>query len=131
MGNIKEAFYKNFTRLVESSDLTQKAIAQKLKVTEPTFYRWKSGDNPPDFETVDRLAEILGVDSSEFYKTHETTVKLIRMSDVAKRIGSVPDRIYELAERLGSDHEVWESIEDILNDEVEYGKNHGKKNQKA
>lgn len=110
MGTIKEAFCKNFTRLVESSDLTQKAIAQKLEVTEPTFYRWKSGENAVPLDKLDQLARILNIDPVEFYKSEETPKKVLTISELRNFMGAIPDDVYNMSQILGPDHQVWEIV---------------------
>lgn len=127
MGNIKEAFCKNFTRLVESSDLTQKAMAQKLEVTEPTFYRWKSGENTAPLEKVEQLAKLLNVDPIEFYRTEPTEQRIISITDFRSFLGSIPDDIYNMSQVLGPDHKVWDIVRGAYDHAAKSNHNHNGK----
>lgn len=121
METIKDAFCKNFTRLVESSDLTQKAIVQKMKVTEPTFYRWKSGDSEPDFKSIELLAKILNVDPYDFYRpiSDRPVVKVLKIKDVLKNLDAIPEEVYDMAPSFDPGDEVWSIVKAVMKKELE------------
>lgn len=110
METIRETICKNFNRLIESSDLNNKVLAQKAGVTEPTFYRWKRGESTPELDNIEAMAKALGVDASEFYRTDAPIKKTFTMKEFKGFLGNIPDDIYEMAGELGSDHQVWEIV---------------------
>lgn len=112
METIRDVICKNFNRLIESSDLSNKTIAADAGVTEPTFYRWKSGESTPELPNIEALAKALGVDPFEFYRTDEPrkNIRSFKIKDISKFLESIPDEIYEMAQDLGHDHQVWEVV---------------------
>jgi transcriptional regulator with XRE-family HTH domain len=114
--DIKTIVQRNFNRLVDSSNLTKREIAQQMKVSEATLQRWKSGVSFPELPNIERLALVLGVDAIEFYRTEEAPIKTMPMSEMLKRLGAIPNEIYELAPRVSPDNEVWKIVEGFLMD---------------
>lgn len=121
MENIRTIVCKNFNRLVEASPLSKKEIARQMQIDTSTLQRWKNGDTFPELPNIEKLAKVLGVNEREFYSSEEPIVKTLPMDVMFKRIRSVPERIYELAEKVGTDNDVWDAIEGLLEDEIEYG----------
>lgn len=72
MEKMREIVRVNIVRLIENSSISQKKIASDVGVSEPTIYRWKSGENAPTLDNIDRLAEVLGVSPLDFFKTEES-----------------------------------------------------------
>lgn len=129
METIKEIVAYNCKRLLDKSkDLSE--IARLMQISPTTISRWKSGVNSPELEKIDRLAEILEVDAQEFFRSPQENVKNLPMSKALKLALNVPDKIYDLAEKLGHEHDIWDDIYDILNDEITYTKKE-KKSSKA
>ena len=129
---MKEIFSRNFSRLVEASGLSQREIARMLKVTEPTFYRWKNGENVPDFKTIDELAKILNVKASEFYSVDKVEVLNLPVSKTLKIMSNIPDEIYDLAEKVGDDKRIWDAVRGTLQGQLivrEKREENNKKNQ--
>jgi transcriptional regulator with XRE-family HTH domain len=113
METIRDVICKNFNRLVESSDLSNKTIAQKAGVTEPTFYRWKNGENTPELPNIESLAKALGVDPIEFYQA-EFTPRQLPVSATLRKMMAIPDEVYELASELELEDEVWIEVVETL-----------------
>lgn len=119
METIKEVISKNFTRLVEGSTLSQKVIAKKVGVSETTIYRWKSGENTPEPANIDKLSEVLGVSPLEFYKAETEKTTREPVSIAIKKVLSVPDDIYEMAQRFDLSDDVWEAVRGAMEDAIE------------
>ena len=51
--------------------MSQKDLAEKLRVTEVTVSRWLSGERDPSIETMNRIAEALGTTTSYFFITDD------------------------------------------------------------
>lgn len=109
MENMKDLVCNNFNRLVEASPLKKREIAKLIGVNENTLQRWKNKDSYPELPNIEKLAEVLGVSPLEFYKSN-VEEKVLPMSVVGKRISSIPDDIYEMAEKYGATHDVWKDV---------------------
>ena len=44
-------------------DISQEKLAAELKVTKQTVYRWESGENSPDIETIVKMVKLFGCTS--------------------------------------------------------------------
>lgn len=66
------SFSANLKELLDSSELTQKEIAEKLNTIQQTISRWLHGTNEPSFDTLMKICyyldttpnEILGYDEN-------------------------------------------------------------------
>lgn len=117
---IGEIVRLNIVRLLKDSDLSQKAIAKSVGVSEPTIYRWKSGENVPELDKLDRLAEILKIEASEFFKSQIDVKPALTMGKLAKRIANVPESVWEFIEKVSVDDKTaWEDVEAVLESAIE------------
>ncbi|MBQ8383233.1 MAG: helix-turn-helix transcriptional regulator [Clostridia bacterium] len=53
---------KNIKKAREEKGLTQDALAEQLNVTRQAVSNWENEKTQPDIETLDQIAQILGVD---------------------------------------------------------------------
>lgn len=53
---------KNIKKAREEKGLTQEAMAEMLSVTRQAVSNWENEKTQPDVETLDRIAQTLGVD---------------------------------------------------------------------
>jgi transcriptional regulator with XRE-family HTH domain len=119
---MKQVISKNFTRLVESSHLSQKALAKAVGVSETTIYRWKSGENTPEIDNLELVAKALNIHPVEFYRMEEQpykpfaeTLPVTRLLELLnKKVSRMDARIYDLSQRLSPDNEVWDVVAGIL-----------------
>jgi transcriptional regulator with XRE-family HTH domain len=44
-----------------AAGLTQERVARRLDVTEKTYRRWETGENPPSRATLEVLAKLFGM----------------------------------------------------------------------
>lgn len=56
------AIPKNIAFFRKQKKLSQEQLAEKIHVTRQTVSSWETGRTAPDLETLERIAEILGVD---------------------------------------------------------------------
>ncbi len=70
MTDIRENFSVNLKRIRKSRGYTQMRVAYDVGVETPTYNRWEKGKAWPNPEYVNALAEVLEVDSSDFYKAN-------------------------------------------------------------
>jgi transcriptional regulator with XRE-family HTH domain len=113
--SIRDIVTRNFNRLVDSSPLSKKEIAQKMKVDPSTLQRWGSGDSFPELPNIQKLADILRVSTAEFYQAEEPIIKVEPPSKLLRKLLLIPDHIYEKIEDFGDDEDVWTDIEVALN----------------
>lgn len=99
METIRETVRRNVVHLVESATISQKKIASAVGVSEPTIYRWKSGENAPSLDNLDKLAEVLGVNPLVFFSTEEKDA--IDPLNIIRQIGALgPTELEILKETL-------------------------------
>lgn len=110
METTRQIISGNITKYVEASKLSQKSIALGVGVSEPTLYRWKSGENSPDPDNIDKLAEVLGIDPDLFFEKNKTERRSEPVSIFAKKLMNIPDDIYEMAQEFSVKDDVWEDV---------------------
>jgi uncharacterized protein YjbI with pentapeptide repeats len=65
-------------------NLSQAELAQQVSISPQAIGKWERGESMPDIPTLDRLADILGVDLNHFsnsFRSDEITTPLIDQSD--------------------------------------------------
>jgi transcriptional regulator with XRE-family HTH domain len=67
MSDLKIRFGKRLRKLRRNMDLTQEQLAERCGVSADFISQVERGVNSPSFETIQKLAEILEVDASEFF----------------------------------------------------------------
>jgi transcriptional regulator with XRE-family HTH domain len=132
MENIRDVICKNCTRLIESSKMSQKTIASKVGVSEPTIYRWKSGENTPELANIEALANVLGVSTLEFYRTSEERAPIEMAPDIVlRKYLRVPNEIVELAQDFDPNDPVWGGVKTWLKDRIKDKQKEKSKNKQA
>jgi transcriptional regulator with XRE-family HTH domain len=119
MESIKDIVAKNCKRLLNRS-VNLAEVSRLMRIHPSTISRWKSGDHAPELDKLDRLAEILGVNVSEFFKDDrpEPTRSQVGVFEAIRRFQSVPEDIYDLAVKLGPTHDVWRTVNVALTDAI-------------
>lgn len=69
---MNQSFANTLKRIRTEKGLSQKALADKMFVTQSTVARWESGTRLPDAVMTNRLATILGVDVSLLFTAAES-----------------------------------------------------------
>lgn len=62
---------KNIKKAREEKGITQDALAEQLNVTRQAVSNWECEKTQPDVETLDRIAEALGVDIEQLIYGNE------------------------------------------------------------
>lgn len=100
---------------MDSTALTKREVAKRVGVSENTLQRWKNKESYPELPNIEKLATILEVSPLEFYKVREGSVAIQEpVSIFAKKLLSIPDKVYELAQKVGPDDPNWETVLTVL-----------------
>ena len=67
MANKKEIVRANLVKLRKEHKFTQMELAEKIGYSDKAISRWETGEVNPDIETLDKLADLYGVDISVFF----------------------------------------------------------------
>ena len=70
MANKKEVVRANLVKLRKEHKFTQMEIAEKIGYSDKAISRWETGEVNPDIETLDKLADLYGVDISVFFSEY-------------------------------------------------------------
>ena len=70
----------------KNNHLTQAALAEKLHVTDKAVSKWERGLGFPDINTIEPLAEALGVSVLEIMKAEKIEVSLISNDEVTETL---------------------------------------------
>lgn len=73
---------KKITEARKSLNLSQAELAQQISISPQAVGKWERGESMPDITTLNRLAEILGVDLNYFSESFQTIV--IEKTDLEK-----------------------------------------------
>lgn len=73
MGIIRENIQKNLLFYLKTRGITQKELAEKLKVTKSTVTCWVKGSNAPDIETIAKICNILNITVIDLFGTDGTS----------------------------------------------------------
>jgi transcriptional regulator with XRE-family HTH domain len=114
---------KNFIRMAdERPEIKATEIASAAGVTRDMVYKWKKGENIPDVDKIDDLAKLFKVDPIDFYKGAGNVMPFYGNTALRKYL-VIPDNIVESLSSFGTNHEIWELIEGLI-DGVKDGENH-------
>lgn len=76
----------------KEKNMTQKALAEKLHVTDKAVSRWERGLGFPDIHTIEPLAEALGVSLLELLHAERETAAPDAGADARRRMRSASSR---------------------------------------
>lgn len=89
-------FAQRLKELRTTRKLTQNRLAELLNVSPRVYSRWETGDAVPHFDTIVRLADILGVTLDEMAgRTETTTQNIIRNPEL--------NRLYRKVDQLSDE----------------------------
>lgn len=72
MANKKEIVRANLVKLRKEHKFTQLELAEKIGYSDKAISRWETGEVNPDIETLDKLADLYGVDISVFFSEYNS-----------------------------------------------------------
>ena len=67
---------KNLKKCREEKCLTQQQMADLLGIQRPTYTRYESGERQPDFQTVLKISQVLGVTTDYLLGNSDTPLSL-------------------------------------------------------
>jgi transcriptional regulator with XRE-family HTH domain len=67
MTGVKKRFGKHLRKIRRAKDLTQEQLAEAVGITPEFLSNLERGVNGPSFDTLQKLADVLEVDVSEFF----------------------------------------------------------------
>lgn len=88
MNNIREVLRLNLEHQLKKSGLTQKQLAEKLKISPSAVTNWIKGKNSPDIEYVALICEIFQItisDLLDIQPTKKAPTESLGESDFQKR----------------------------------------------
>jgi len=76
----------NLKRLRIERGLTQHQVGEKLGITKQAYSQWESGKHTPRFETIMKLADILGVTTDQITEDYKPTGEEVKTVSFTKRL---------------------------------------------
>ena len=71
-----DADYKKYDKIRSSKKLTNYEVAKRARVTQSTFSDWKSGRSKPKLDKLTRIAEVLGVPTSDLVESVQVDIEV-------------------------------------------------------
>lgn len=71
MSEIKEIVKQNLIKFRKQNKLTQIELAKQLDYSDKAISRWETGETTPDIETLEKLANVYGVQITDFFSEKE------------------------------------------------------------
>lgn len=113
---------------------SQSDFAEMFGVNLRTYQRYESGERLFPDEVLEKITAKFDMELEDlFRKESGKSVKGIDVpvTQFVKKITAVPDSIFDLAAKLGPDHEVWNYIADDLKEVIELEEKKGSKGKKS
>ncbi len=98
-----------------------------------TIKKVEAGDRWPSPETLEAIADGLGLQINDLFESKNARPSLVSVSSVAKKISSIPDEVYDFAEKLskGTENGVWVGVIATLEAQVDQEEKEVKAKSKA
>lgn len=77
--------------ICKEKGLTLNALAEKIGISQPSISGIATGKQKPSFDTLDKLAEALGVEVSELFAPKSDFVAMVSSGGETKRFDSAED----------------------------------------
>jgi transcriptional regulator with XRE-family HTH domain len=90
---IRENLAANLKQLLKDKDLSQSEVAKKAKVSQGLISGLVNGEYWAGDDTVDRLAEALGVDAAELFQNPDKLVRLNQERKLAHRLETIEQKV--------------------------------------
>ena len=105
---------KNLKKLRKAKGLTQDDLAEKSGFSSGFIKQVETGRSWVSPDAVDKICEALDLTPAELFHDPDHDQKIIKVVPVSialKKMGSIPDHIYDLAEKYDPNHKVWKDIQ--------------------
>ena len=70
MKGVKETVRENLIKLRKEHKYTQMELAEKIGYSDKAISRWETGEVNPDIETLEKLADLYGIDITVFFSEY-------------------------------------------------------------
>lgn len=128
MEMIKSVLVRNMKAFRKAKGWNQDVLAEKTGYSTGFIKEIERGASWVSPEALEKICEAFDVSYDKMFSSAtEGRMLALPMSRAIQKLMNVPDKVYDLAEKLGPNHEIWEHIEDILSDEIEHGEKDKKK----
>ena len=87
--SVKDTVRENLVKLRKEHKFTQMELAEKIGYSDKAISRWETGEVNPDIETLEKLAELYGIDITVFfspYSPEEHRKESARESQLGRKI---------------------------------------------
>lgn len=95
---IRQYLAANVRRLLKERDWTQKELAKRAKLSEPMVSGLVNGEHWSGDETVDRIAEVFGVDPAELFR-NPASAKLNPAEEFMQHIKTIEKKLDTLLKK--------------------------------
>lgn len=120
MTKLDAIFSKNLVTIRKASGYASaESFAEALGISLRALQRYESGDRMPSSEKIEQIAEKLGREPQDFFRTEEGRVRVLPVSEMVKRLVCVPDDIYDLAMKVKLDDSAWDTVRSALEIAIE------------
>jgi len=130
---IVEKFCENLRALRESLGFSADDFGKKLGITGKHIYDIEKGRKKPSFDLIVLISKTFDVPISDLFKDNlSSMVRFLPMSEMCKRVESIPDNIYDLALKVGKNDKIaWEDVQAVLESAIDRRETKKSKNKKA
>lgn len=132
MENIRLVLIKNIKTNRKRLGINQDQLAERSRLSTGMIKLIESGKRWPSPATIEAIADGLGITVSELFEgPSEGRVLNFSMSLVVKKMLSIPDDIYEMAEVIGPEHSAWQFIRGAYDQKIKSNKAKASKDKQA
>jgi transcriptional regulator with XRE-family HTH domain len=111
---IKKLFIGNLKRIRKLKGMNQSQLAEKSGFSLGFIGELERGNSWASPEAIQKIANALEVSASALFMSNETLFIEKPISSLINKIKSIPDHIYDLAEKVGDDKDIWEAVEGTI-----------------
>ena len=86
----------NIKRIRKSKRLTQEKLSEITQISMASIQRYESGKRQPNIQTINKIADALGMPVSELLGNS------VKTNDIGIKINELYDLIYELRNKISS-----------------------------
>jgi transcriptional regulator with XRE-family HTH domain len=115
----------------ERGEESRASLAKRAGVTYQTVYDVEEGNKKLSIDVLEKIAGALRVDPADLLKRKVPLQKPLKISEALKKMLSIPDDVYDLAEKLHVDDDVWEGVEGLLQGAINARNAASKKNNRS
>lgn len=94
MGEIRENIRRNLGHFLTLKGISQKELAEKLKVSQAAVSCWLNGKNAPDIETVSEMCDILGISVIDLFGTNGNNAMYVLTSTHEREVIDMYRKLY-------------------------------------